>query len=914
MSKRNRRLARKCLILSGILLVVAWLAPSFFSAERYRHRLEAGLEQILKRPVTFGAASFRLIPHPGFSIWNVVILEDPAFGSEPFARVERIDCDLRWRSFWRSRFSFSRLYLENPTLNAVRNTEGQWNLESLLTKSGFTSLKGAPGGARPADPVDLEAEGARVNFKVGEDKKPFAVTDLTARLTIDPPHGLIRYDLTGKPVRTNLSLPTPGETNLTGVWTPGPDLRGPLKATLRSRGSMLYDWIPLVSGRNPGVYGVVDATLLISGSLKQIKFQADGSVSQFYRWDLEPPSNSLPLDFNMRGSFDREAGRALIEKSDFAFASSHLLFSGTISRLPALTDLDLVISLQQMRLEDVLGLSRRFARDLEQIKASGRLEGGLSIRGFAGSRDYEGLVTGYDLQFRLPRGTVRVAEASLPIDNRGARLSPVRIALAPHLELVAQGEIEPSPPTTGSRSPNRRPHGSRPPRLGAGSARAIQSTVLPPVAAASAVPGPRYNLTLSASALPLADLLKFAYENGVARLRGIEAEQGICGGSLHLAGSAWPPTRPRLGGKLDLFNSRFLLPGLSQPLTVAHAAVTLDGQRILTGPVSAAIGQSSFSGRFEHDGDRSQPWDFTIGTGQLTLDQAAAWFEVLGYRAPPSLFERLPGLSSFATRRAAASTLFAALNARGQFTAAELVYQSLALKDFVARVDISDRVVKVTGATFRAAGGRGWGSLVTDLSARPPRLTGSVSLEEASLRSLTRNLQGPLRDARGTLALTAGFSSTGLSRPEIAANLAAQGKVTFKSVSAGDFDFLGALVRESKAGTLEPARHGGTIRQAAATMEVRNRSVTADFAPLEVSGARLNLRSTYGFDGRLNVDVRADLSHLARRWQSAVSLPGEDPSIEENMASRHLEVHLTGDMGRLRPVSLAEVAHSPPGK
>ncbi len=95
MSPRFRRQARRVAIALAFLMVAGWLLPLFFSAERYRRRLEAGLERALHRPVKFGAIAFRLLPRPGFSIENAVLGEDPAFGSEPLARVDRIECDLR---------------------------------------------------------------------------------------------------------------------------------------------------------------------------------------------------------------------------------------------------------------------------------------------------------------------------------------------------------------------------------------------------------------------------------------------------------------------------------------------------------------------------------------------------------------------------------------------------------------------------------------------------------------------------------------------------------------------------------------------------------------------------------------------------------------------------------------------------
>src|SRR5271157_720668 len=158
MPSRNRRRVRNMTIALLLLGLAAWIVPSYFSAERYRRRLQAGLEQALHRPVKFGASSFRLLPRPGFSIEDVEVDEDPDFGSEPFARVEHIDCDLRWRSLWRSRMDFAHLHLDHPSFNVVLNSRGEWNVENLLLQSGVTASPGALAGGKPsvvAEQLDL---------------------------------------------------------------------------------------------------------------------------------------------------------------------------------------------------------------------------------------------------------------------------------------------------------------------------------------------------------------------------------------------------------------------------------------------------------------------------------------------------------------------------------------------------------------------------------------------------------------------------------------------------------------------------------------------------------------------------------------------------------------------------------------
>jgi hypothetical protein len=130
--------------------------------------------------------------------------------------------------------------------------------------------------------------------------------------------------------------------------------------------------------------------------------------------------------------------------------------------------------------------------------------------------------------------------------------------------------------------------------------------------------------------------------------------------------------------------------------------------------------------------------------------------------------------------------------------------------------------------------------------------------------------------------------------------LAGEATLRLKDLSFGDFDPLEALAQQGRWGTLEPMRGPVAVRSAAMTLGIRNRRLTLRSAPLEVSGAALQLTGTYALGGALSVDVRADLEHLRRRW-----LARED---EVKPSARYAEVHLAGPLDKL--VVIPEVSRT----
>ncbi|MGD1103016.1 MAG: AsmA family protein [Terriglobia bacterium] len=863
MPSRNRRHARNFTIALLLLGLAAWIVPSYFSAERYRRRLQAGLEQALHRPVRFGALSFRLLPRPGFSIENAEVDEDPDFGSEPFARVDHIDCDLRWHSLWRSRMDFAHLHLDHPSFNIVLNSRGEWNVGKLLLQSGVTAPLGAGGKTLvAAEQLDLEVDDARINFQVGPNKKPFALTDVQARLQVNPAERRVQFQITASPVRSDLTIPTPGPVEANGTWTPGGDLRGPIDARLRARGALLYDWIPVVTGDNPQVYGVMDSDVRLTGSLPDLTVEGETHLTQLHRWEELPPSDPMPWTVRFRARLVRGRERLLVESLEAFFADSHLHLSGAVDNLPSAPQLDLVMSLERSRLEDVLAVVRRLWPNASSWNLKGRIDAMLAIQGPWKERRYGGFVGARQVSLETPSGSYPLSEIAVRINNHGAILEPVHITLAPRVTLSALGTID----------------------------RTNQ--------------GPRYEVLLAAKGLPLHDAVSFGRGLGLHAFQGLDAT-GSATASIHLAGAAWPLARPVLTARAEMRAVRLLIPGLTEPLNLPRASLQINGDQITADPVVAVLGTSVFNAKLVHHGARINPWKFDLQANSLSLEQGALWFDALGLRRPLPLLERLPGLASFAARREAASQILGSLNAEGQFATPALSYRGVTLKDFQGTFELAGRTIRMKTAKFRADGGRGEAEGAVDFTLSPPLLSARASLAGVSVQSLTARLPGPVRDLRGSVNASGNFQTRGLAREDLAENLTGQMELRVRDISFGDFDPLETLAQQAHWGKLEPARGPVTVPPATLKMEICDRRFILKTTVLDLGGASLQFNGTYAWAGALNLNVRADLRRLRRRWV----LHEDDPQPPARLA----EVRLGGPIDHLvvnPPEGVASVGRS----
>jgi hypothetical protein len=847
----NRRRVRNFLLGLVLLGLAAWLVPSYFSAERYRHRLEAGLEQALHRRVKFGSVTFRLLPRPGFSIQNVEVDEDPEFGAEPFALVDQVDCDLRWRSLWRARMEFAHLHLDHPNFNVVLNAAGKWNLEKLLVQSGVTTPGLTDSGTgqriRP-EQLDLDADDARINFQIASEMKPFALTDVHGRLQIDPSERRVQFQITASPFRTDMDLPSPGPVEVTGAWAPGADLAGPLEVQLRNPAGLLYDWIPIALGFNPQIYGVMDSTLHVTGSLPNLVVEGDTSVAQLQRWGGPSPSDPTPLVFHYRGRLIRGAERIEVQGIDASFGDSHLHFSGTVASPRGNPHWDCVVSMDRSKLEDVAALVQRFRSQKPGWSPSGRLNAMLTFQGSWAEPHFGGYLGIQQASLTTSSRSYPLSDVSVHIDEKGAVLAPVQVTLAPHVALTVQGVLERSKRASG------------------------------------------YDLQVAAKSIPLREAVAFGGGLGIGTLASISAS-GSISGVAHLTGAVWPFQRPSLAAKAELRAARLLIPGLTEPLNLPHASVQIAGSAIVADPVVAVLGTSVFTGRLEHFGARETPWKFDVRANGLDLEQGSQWFDVLGGRQQVSILQRIPGLASFAARREAASHLFDRLNAQGNFSTPELHYRGVTLKNFSASLTMAGRQIRLPSVKFQLDGGKGVAASSIDFTLTPPAFSVQATLSALSAHSLLDRATAPARELQGALSGQLTLHTRGLSRDELAQNLTGRLQINTENLALGSFDPLGALAETAHWGKLEPVRAPVTVAPAKLSLELSDRRIFLDSTSVDLSGAVLQLDGSYAWSGNLDLNVRADLRRLRRRW-AVRDEPG-------SFADSPTILHLSGNFGHL---------------
>src|ERR1700728_2914250 len=131
--RRKRRRRRRIWILVAVLAVVALIVtPPLLNVNRLRRRIATSMSRSLGRPVHLDSVTLNVLPMPGFTLENLVVSEDPAFGSEPVISAGSVRATVRVSSLWRRQVEFATIRFDAPSVNLVRRADGRWNFESIL--------------------------------------------------------------------------------------------------------------------------------------------------------------------------------------------------------------------------------------------------------------------------------------------------------------------------------------------------------------------------------------------------------------------------------------------------------------------------------------------------------------------------------------------------------------------------------------------------------------------------------------------------------------------------------------------------------------------------------------------------------------------------------------------------------------
>ncbi|MFZ1084606.1 MAG: AsmA family protein [Terracidiphilus sp.] len=386
--EKPRQTNRKRWLVLAVLaaLLALLIVPPFLSVSRYKARITQLISASLGRPVRLSSVEVRMLPRPGFVLYDLTVEEDPAYGTEPVLHAESVAASIRLLSLWRGQIELDSISVDYASLNLVRTPAGRWNLDSLLrtaTAHAQSALGSSEGGDatnlgkldKPVKLPYLQATNSRINIKSGAEKLPFSLIDAKFSLEQQSP-GDWRVQLRGEPARTDLSIgqADTGVLRLTANLHQAPELRQmPVRADMEWREAQLGQLTRLLLGSDAGWRGDLTGQLHLEGTADAAQIKTRLRATGVHRAEFAPAE---PMDFDANCAFVAHFSIRAIDNllCDSPLGSGRIRLNGSLPGQGSLPS---------------------FSVELERVSVAAALDALRSVRsGFAPGLDAAGSASG----------------------------------------------------------------------------------------------------------------------------------------------------------------------------------------------------------------------------------------------------------------------------------------------------------------------------------------------------------------------------------------------------------------------------------------------------------------------------------------------------------------------------------------
>lgn len=711
-----------------ILLALFLLRPG---VSRLKTRIANSISRAVARPVEIGSVHLRFLPQPGFDLEDLVIYEDPEFGAEPMLRAPEVTAVVRLTSLVRGRLDIARLELTEPSLNLVRRQDGRWNWEALLERTERTPL--APTAkskteARPGFPY-IEAGSGRINFKAGQEKKPYALLNADFALWQES-ENTWGARLKAEPLRTDMNLSDTGLLRMNGTWRRAVSLREtPLQFSLEWDRAQLGQLTKLVSGNDKGWRGEVRLDAKLSGAPAALQVEADTSIQDFHRYDISS-SEGLQLTAHCDGRYSSVEG-VLHE----IFCSAPV-GDGTITLhgdagLPGVHRVDLALNLERVPVRAVAQLARRAKKNLPaDLVSSGSVQGNFTVKEGGASpqrAEFQGRGEIADLRLQSASTKVELAPGNVPFvlsSNRVRAHAPSKGKSARQFNAEVL-----SPPDELHVE-----YGPFPVALGRSA----------PAQARGWVERSGYGMLVRGDG-EVSHILRLASLLGLPAVKASvdgmsEMDLQIAGSwAGNVSGTASGFSLPEVTGRVQLNNLRATVRGVNGPIEISSAELLLLPGEARVEKLSARAADAHWTGSMTLPRGCGTPGacliHFNLNTEEIGLTELSQW---LG--SQPSQRRWYQMLTS---TEPAAPSLLANLRASGKVNAGRLRMHNLVANRVSASLDLERGKLKISDLHADLLGGKHRGDWQADFTVDPPLYTGSGTLTGISLQQMAEAMHDP---------------------------------------------------------------------------------------------------------------------------------------------------------------------------
>ena len=687
----------------GIVTVAALLLILFLfrpGVGELRNRIAGSIGNALGRRVELDNVRLRFFPRPGFDLEGLIIYDDPLFSAEPMIRAQEVSAAIRVRSLLRGRLEIATLSATEPSINLVRSNEGRWNLAGLAERNAqipAAPTAKPPSERRPAFPY-LEASGARINFKIGQTKKSYALVNADVALWQDSENSW-GARIKAEPVRTDFNLTDTGLLQVNATWQRASIARStPLQMAVHWQRGQLGQITQLLSGKDRGWRGNVDLSANLSGTPEALRIESQMAIRDFHRYDIVGSGN-VQLTTDCSGHYDWVTVSFADLKCESPVGGGLVRLQGNASASPQAPAYDLTLNVEKVPLASVVRLLRQTKK---------QIPGDLVATGFLNAE--------FHATQSVPEARLRTANGSTepprsPKWTGSGFATNVRLSSNAEKDEFTFGTIPLNfvPPIAESRLGRSRLI-SQPMRGGAGDKEKEQETgeepaegflrIGPvsfamnggaPVSASGWISRPGYRFSLRGD-MELKDL--FRLENALGLELPHPAVEGAAKLDLSVSGPWQGFATPTVLGNAQLHNVRAEIRGLNTPIEISSASVIVAPDVLSLQKISAHTGTTHWTGTVAvprncgaQGGVPNCAYQFDLAADELSTSDLVEWFAPHSAKRP---WYRIVNSA------APANSPLLALQAHGKMRVGRFAIRRMVATQVVTKMDIDRGNIDLT--------------------------------------------------------------------------------------------------------------------------------------------------------------------------------------------------------------------------
>jgi len=763
-----------------LAFVLQFGVNQILSAHRVRAAMISRLERTFGRRVEVRAFAVSLVPLPSLDADAISVGEDPAFGNEYFLRADHLSARLRLLGLLRGHLEFGTLSLDRPSLILVKNAEGRWNLERWLPPANLeTTGSSKPLSAKSSDVAasrltTIQVNDGRVDFKLGDDKKPFAFTAVKGSVE-QTAYGRWQINLEAQPWRSGVQLQSTGTIQVQGEVA-GTSVRlRPARLEIRWTRASLADFVRLARGQDEGVRGLFDLDAMAESGTKNTRpdappgewsFSFNARASEIHRWDITQRADNPKVSLHGKGRWLPSDGNINVDELVLSGPKSNLRGKAGFSTVPQ-TNFFVSLDSAGIQASDALAWYRAFTPNVaEGVSADQYFTGGAAFHGWPIRLDAAAFSSfGGTLTLPGRKGPLHIGPAHGGTERNALVVDPVQIAWTGTSELKPDSAKKTVPPKS-------------------------KASV---AAATSMTFGMHYDLDAKEGSIAITgaadsaeDVFKSVSAFGKPLNHGWDWTGSL---NANLQRNWGKDATSGWNGLVEFQKGELQIAGLNQAIKVKSGSL-----RWQHGLKTASL-QSVEAFGAEWDGDivenspsvsgPSPRWGFKLHGTIFTAADLDRW---VGPRARPNWLQRLlPAvLGGNSTQPPDASEFLRSVNAEGDVSVDEFDLEKLKFKQLRAHAALRDLHLQLNDCQAQWAGGTLRGTLAATFDAKPAY---DLSLQAAGINLAQLSLAGKLAErVAGMLGGSLVLKTEGVGRDALLEKLTGEGRIQLKKIEFRGWD------------------------------------------------------------------------------------------------------------------------------